>query len=208
MNQPPQQPKVSFQEFALYYQSTVEVTERRIAMNRWNYSVLTATLIAIAFVLDWSTDKQSHMFVGVCGIIILCLTAIVLCTYWVNQISDAKNLNAAKFEVLEQMAPLVEFEGPAGPSMAKSYEPFKREWSALQSAQALTSVQAGAISNLKVLSASRAEYFIPKAFRALFVIILVGLVTFVIAERTAVFHKTNPYSDVSSAKDAAGKDKK
>jgi hypothetical protein len=189
---------VSFQEFALYYQSTVQVTERRIAMNRWNYSVLTATLIAIALVLNWSTDKQSHMFVGVCGIVILCLMAVVLCTYWINQISDAKNLNSAKFKVLAEMAPLVVFDGSDGPSPARSWEPFEKEWSELQAAQALTQVKTGPISKLQVLNASRAEYFIPQAFRVLFAIILLGTVTFAALEHSAVFHRMNPYSGVTS----------
>ena len=194
MSQLPLQQRVSFQEFALYYQSAEQVTERRIAMNRWNYSVMTATLIAVALVLNWSTSKQSHMFVGICGIAILCLTAIVLYTYWINQISDAKALNATKFRVLNEMAPLIQFEGPNGPSATKSFEPFQKEWTALQSAQALTSVQAGAISNLQVLSASRAEYFIPKAFRILFIVILAGVIVFAVAQHRTVFHKINPYS--------------
>ena len=189
--------KVSFQEFQLYYQSAELVTDRRLAMNRWNYSVLAATLVAIALVLQWSIGKQSHIFVGICGIVVLCLTAILLCTYWVNQIADFKTLNAVKFKILNEMAPLIEFEGPTGPSVATSYKPFDREWADLQATQSLASVQASGASVLQVLSASRAEYFIPKAFRVLFVTILLAVLVFAVAERKAVFGKVNPFDGVS-----------
>lgn len=198
MSQPPQPSKVSFQEFTLFYQTTERVTDRRISMNRWNYSVSAAMLAAIGLVLNWSTEEQSNAFVGICGIGILCLMAIILCTLWVAQISDAKELNNAKFEVLARMAPLIEFETSSGKSDAKSYEPFDKEWRTLEARKAVIATNAGTIEQLKVLSASRAEYFIPKAMRWLFALILGVTLVFAITERDVVFNKMNPYSDIET----------
>lgn len=153
MTQPTAIKKVSFKEFELYHQSAELVTDRRLAMNRWNYSVMAATLAAVALLLKWSTDEPSHVFVGVCGIVILCAMSVTLCTYWINQISDYKSLNSAKFKVLNEMAPMLDFDG----SQVESYKPFEREWNELQRTNALVSVSAGRISRLQVLSASKAE---------------------------------------------------
>ena len=140
--------RLSFDEFKLYYESTEKVTDRRLETNRWNYSICIATLVAIA------------------------VLAILFCALWVGQIRDFKKLNNAKFMVLNDMAPNLEFD-IKNPGAVVSYRPFEREWDKLSELSALDEVGK---SNIIALKSSNIEYFIPKAFGFLFGGILIVLV--------------------------------
>lgn len=52
------EPKHSFDEFKLYYDSTEKVTDRRLDTNRWNYSICIAILVAIATITNWSLTNS------------------------------------------------------------------------------------------------------------------------------------------------------
>jgi hypothetical protein len=200
MTQQPVPPEpVSFEEFRLYHATTERVTDRRLALNRWNYSILVATLLAIGAVLTWSTTRRSYVLVGLCGVVVLSGAAILLCTYWIQQISDFKSLNAAKFRILNEMAPLIVFDGPSGPSAARSYRPFEREWDDLQEQQAVSKVPTGRLRHTLALSSSGAEYFIPRAFRVLFAVILLLAVTFGAISHDIVFDQISPFSDADAS---------
>ena len=54
------QPKYSFEEFQLYYESTEKVTDRRQNGNKLNYSICVAVLLAIAYIWNWSIDHPKH----------------------------------------------------------------------------------------------------------------------------------------------------
>jgi hypothetical protein len=193
--QPEEQAPVSFEEFRLYYATTEQVTDRRLAMNRWNYSILVATLLAIGAVLTWATARPTNALVGAGGVVVLSAMAFLLCTYWIHQITDFKLLNQAKFKVLNEMAPLVIFDGPDGISPARSYRPFEREWDDLQDLQAVSKVQTGRRHTL-ALRSSGAEYFIPRAFRVLFAGILVATLVFVAISHDVVLDQISPFDDV------------
>jgi hypothetical protein len=188
-------PPVSFEEYRLYHATTEQVTDRRLAMNRWNYSILVATLLAIGAVLTWATSRPTNALVGACGVVVLSAMAFLLCTYWIHQITDFKLLNQAKFKVLNEMAPLVIFEGPEGISPARSYRPFEREWEDLQELQAVSKVQTGRLHTL-ALRSSGAEYFIPRAFRVLFAGILVATLVFVAISHDVVLDQISPFDEV------------
>lgn len=190
----PDPPPVSFEEFKLYYESAERVTERRLAMNRWNYSISVAVLIAVGGVLTWSASKDSFAFVGICGVIVLCAIASLLCTYWVRQIDDYKALNNAKFAVLNKMAPNVVFEGSNGRTDARSYRPFEQEWEILKDGKNLQIGPSGRIRNALVLSSSGAEYYIPKAFRALFLAIAGVTALFAMLSWSTVTESISPFS--------------
>jgi hypothetical protein len=166
--------KLSFEEFKLYYESTEKVTDRRLETNRWNYSVCIATLVAIAVLTRWTLAATALIWIGFAAVEILAATAILFCVLWVGQIRDFKNLNNAKFAVLNAMAPNVEFD-PNG--VAISYCPFEKEWNKLTELNALDEVRS---SNIVALKSSNIEYFIPKAFALLFsgVFIVVIVVIF------------------------------
>lgn len=167
--------KHSFDEFKLYYDSTEKVTDRRLDTNRWNYSICIAILIAIATITNWSLTNTKLLWVGLAADVLLCVMAILFCTLWIGQIRDFKNLNNAKFTVLNEMAPKVEFDA-TNPGAIVSFCPFDKEWAKLKELSALQEVGR---SNLIALKSSNIEYFIPKAFAALFFAVLVALVAVV-----------------------------
>jgi hypothetical protein len=164
--------KLSFEEFKLYYESTEKVTDRRLETNRWNYSICTAMLVAIAVIMKWSLTTASLLWFGFAAVSIISLMAVLFCSLWVGQIRDFKKLNNAKFTVLNDMAPAIEFDLEK-PGMISSYCPFDKEWKKLSEINALDEVGR---SNVVALKSSNVEYFIPKAFAALFVAILFALV--------------------------------
>lgn len=110
----PQKP-LAFDEYRLVYDSAERVTDRRVELNRWNYSINVAILIAVAAIANWSFQNPPLFWFATVAAGVLCLMAIFLCSLWIGQVRDMKLLNNAKFKVLEEMAPRVEFDlGPAG----------------------------------------------------------------------------------------------
>jgi hypothetical protein len=164
--------KHSFEEFKLYYDSTEKVTDRRLDTNRWNYSICIAILVAIAVLSKWSLTTASLIWVGFAAVAVLSTMAILFCFLWIGQIRDFKKLNNAKFAVLNEMAPKLDFH-PDRPGEVTSYCPFDKEWKRLAELDALSEVGK---SNIIALKSSNVEYFIPKAFAALFASIILALI--------------------------------
>lgn len=166
--------RLAFDEFKLFYESAEKVTERRLETNRWNYSICTAILLAIAAVLNWAISNPSFLLVAVLTIITLSGMALLFCTMWVGQIHSFKMLNNAKFDVLNKMAPNLSFSSSLSDNRI-SFSPFEKEWDALRKkSQALEEISS---TNILALKSSNIEYLIPRAFRFLFgLIILVAIV--------------------------------
>lgn len=183
---------VSFDEFKLYYESAEKVTERRLSTNRWNYSVCTAILLAVGGVLSWSTSRDSFRFIGAIGSLFLAGMAVFFCNYWISQIDDFKALNTAKFGLLNKMAPHVIFDGSGTTSAARSFEPFQKEWKDLEAARALQPKR-GPMQRALALKSTRQEYFLPKAFRVLFVITFVTILAFAVVSRDAILDHVSPF---------------
>ncbi len=97
--------------------------------------------------------------------------AALYSTLWIGQIRDLKELNNAKFKVINEMACYVSFGGESGENLV-SYKPFEREWDALKSAQIAEEARSIKIVALK---STNIEYLIPKAFRVLFLIVMVAV---------------------------------
>lgn len=167
--------RLSFDEFKLYYDSTEKVTDRRLETNRWNYSICIAMLIAIATITNWSLSNPALTWVGLSADALLSMMAILFCVLWIGQIRDFKNLNNAKFSVLNEMAPNIDFD-IENPRAVISFCPFDKEWKKLIELHAIQEVGR---SNIVALKSSNIEYFIPKAFAALFLAILVVLMSLV-----------------------------
>ena len=168
--------KRSFDEFKLYYDSTERVTDRRLETNRWNYSICIAICVAVATLTNWSLTTRGLFWVGFFAVAVLCVMAVLFCILWIGQIRDFKKLNNAKFGVLNEMAPDIEFD-LEHPDTVGSYCPFDREWKKLSELNALDEVGR---SNIVALKSSNVEYFIPKAFAVLFAGALIILVAIVI----------------------------
>lgn len=93
--------------------------------------------------------------------------AVLFCSLWLGQITDFKYLNNAKFKVLNEMAPLLEFD-MAHPDQISSFRPFEKEWKTLEDVKVAVEIGQRKIVALK---SSSIEYYIPKAFRILFFLV-------------------------------------
>jgi len=163
--------KVAFDEFKLFYDSAEKVTDRRHSANRWNYSICIAILGAIAAIISWSLGKPNFLITGIVSVVLLAGMAALYCSLWIGQIRDLKELNNAKFSVLNEMANFVSF-GDGNNESLISYKPFEKEWDALTKAKIAEEVKSIEIVALK---SSNIEYLIPKAFRILFVLIMLAV---------------------------------
>jgi hypothetical protein len=171
---PPPAPAVSSsarpysgEEYRMYFESTEKVVDRRLALNSWNYGICIAIIVACGVIANLALSQASFRLVLIAVIFLLCLMGVMLCRLWIKQIKDYKSLNDAKFGVLNKMAPEVHFADGG-----RSFEPFKKEWKALDGMEA-TVRQAGLTD--KVLKASNAEMMIPKAFGGLFIGLMILL---------------------------------
>jgi len=163
--------KYAFEEMQLFYESTEKVTDRRLAANRWNYSICTAIVVSVAALINWGLSQPAFLIVSVLAVILLSGMATLFCSLWIGQIKDFKALNNAKFNVLNSMAPHVVFsDRDSDPRI--SYCPFEREWRALEDVKALQEV---ASQQIVALKSSNMEFLIPKAFRILFIGIIVSM---------------------------------
>jgi len=168
--------QVAFDKFKLYYESTEKVTDRRLEANRWNYSLCTATLGALGLIAGWGMSKPERLLVSSMVVVLLAATATIYCTLWIGQIKDYKELNNAKFSVLNKMAPLVVFSEHAE-DHRRSFLPFDKEWQALQESKAAQEI---AGMNIVALSSSNIEYLLPKALRFLFGLTAVAALVFLV----------------------------
>ena len=158
--------KYSFDEYKLVYDSAEKVTDRRLSNNKTNYSISIALLAAIALIWKWTIENDSYFFCGILLVLILAGFAAIFCSLWIGQITDFKKLNQAKFEVINNMASKLKFEI----ADVISYEPFDKEWKRLTEINAL---QEKAKNSVIALKSTNTEYFIPKAFRIIFLVILI-----------------------------------
>lgn len=156
----------SFEEFKLIYESAEKVTDRRLARNSQNYSISVGIVLAVAVIANWSISNPQYRYAGFTLIAVVSIMAAVYAKLWLKQILDFKSLNTAKFEVLNEMAPLLKFNLEAdGEKRIISYEPFRREWEILQKLNAL---QTPKKQRFKALKSTNEELFVPNAFFVIF----------------------------------------
>lgn len=168
---PGKQTKYSFEEFKLYYESTERVTDRRIASNNLNYSICVAVLIGIGFLWNWSIDNPSYSYLSLTLVWVLAVVAALYTRLWLAQIKGYKQLNAAKFDVLNKMAPNIVFSDQLSNLDIEviSYNPFQKEWEEMEK---LGGLQKKKRFNIIALSSSNQEYFIPQSFLGIFLLIM------------------------------------
>jgi hypothetical protein len=154
--------------------------------------------LALAAIANLAVGRETLRLAAVLLICALAVLAIVFCTYWIAQIDDAKQLNNAKFKVLQEMAPRVIFDSSGEPSPAKSFSPFQREWELLSASQALAEVPNGQGRRLLVLRGGSAENFVPKSFRILFIVFLIGTIVLLATSFKEVTKYPSPFSNVPS----------
>ena len=157
----------SFEEFKLIYESAEKVTDRRLTKNSQNYSISVGITLAIAVIANWSISNPQYRFSGFTLIAVVSGMASVYAKLWLKQILDFKLLNTAKFEVLNEMAPFIEF--PSKDNSSKSiisYQPFKREWEIMKKMSALQNTKT---FGFKALRSTSEELFVPNAFFVIFI---------------------------------------
>lgn len=181
---------LSFEEFKLYYESTEKVTDRRLDTNRWNYSACAAILVGIAAIVKWGVISTDLRWAGVVAVVLLCMMAILFCQLWLAQVRDFKRLNDAKFEVLNQMARLIDFDS-SNPGRVRSYRPFEREWDRLKEEGAVDRVRK---LNIIALKSSHMEQFIPRAFQLVFLAVFAALMYLILT--TPAFPSIPPKTTV------------
>lgn len=158
-------PKVHFEEFKIYLESAERTTDRRLELNKTNASLALLIIAGIGATASWSFGKDIIPY-AVFAIAMISLLAAVFCRWWWRQIVSYKELNAAKFAVLNEMAPRIVYPDVNG-VQCKSQEPFAREWEILQRNQSLGKFKSGF-----ALGASLSELTVPKSFMILFIVIL------------------------------------
>jgi len=162
--------KLSFDEYKMYYETTEKVTERRIATNRWDYSVCIAIIVGIAVLVAWCSSRPTFFIFATVSVVLFSVCGFLFCRYWLSEITAAKLLNVAKFTVLNDMVKAVDFDGEG----VTSYEPFAKEWELVVANEGAR--PAGGLGGRLALSSSDAELFTPRVFSLVFAIIGVGAV--------------------------------
>jgi hypothetical protein len=167
--------RFAFDEYKMYYDSTEKVTDRRLAMNSWNYGICTATIAAIAGLTAWAWPQAEFRLPAAVVDSSLAVMGIIFCTLWVRQIDDFKSLNNAKFDVLNAMAPRVAFGKEDDGRISAT--PFAKEWEILQRLEATRALET---PHIVALRSSKIEYLVPNAFRLIFTgsILITGWVVF------------------------------
>jgi hypothetical protein len=159
-------PRYSFDEYKMYYESAEKVTDRRLAINSYNYTICTAAIVAIAALTSWTWSRPEFRLITIAIDILLPIMGILFCSLWVKQILDYKILNTAKFEVLNEMAENISFSEDDNSRI--SARPFKKEWDIVEEKNGTRKVQNSKIL-LIALQSSNMEFAVPRAFRLIFV---------------------------------------
>lgn len=167
----------SFDEFNLIYGSAEKVTDRRIALNKFNHSICTAIFLSIAFLWNWALTNPKYDYAGIFTVMILSIIASIFTFYWIQQIKEYKSLNSAKFKVMNKMSKNLFFPNESSEIKIDSFEPFAKEWEELKY---LSVLQDKKVFKIIALRSSNLEYFIPKAFGVIFVILSLLSLTAVI----------------------------
>jgi len=158
--------KHSIEELLLMVNSAEKVTDRRLGNNKTNYSICIAILVAIAIIWKWSLTNGDYFFGGSIMVLIVSFIAVIFSTLWINQITDFKLLNGAKFDVINEMSKSLVFDSQDKDVNIVSYSPYQKEWEKLEKLKALQTK-----NNIVTLKSTNVEYFLPKALRVIFAII-------------------------------------
>ena len=135
--------------------------------------------MAIAVIANWSLSTPQYKYVGFTLIATISVLSAIYVKLWLRQILDWKALNTAKFKIVNEMAPLLQFESKTENVKVISYEPFKREWEYLQELNALQSSKKRKVVALK---STNEEIFVPNAFFFIFIF------TTIVTTFSIIFH--------------------
>jgi hypothetical protein len=156
-------PCYSFEEFRMMYDSTELISERKIAFNRNNASLCLLVIAGQGAAASWLYKEKGLALLGPIALITISMLAIIFCLYWNGQLWAFKELNSAKFQVLDEMAGRVAFPDYRERSIV-SMNPFMREYQILTENKKLIAGGKG----LLLQRSNFAETIVPKSFIAFF----------------------------------------
>lgn len=163
--------RYTFQEFKLMHESTEKVIDRRIALNRTNYSISVGMIISVYLLLQWGVTKPDFILLSLALIVIICLFALWFCQAWIVQIKDSKTLNGAKFQVLAEMA-LLEFSDTPDGQPVTSFGSLNREWEILHEKRDALK-HSRFLGMVKILKGGSYDYLLPRGIQAFFLAVLI-----------------------------------
>lgn len=157
-------PLYSFEEFRMMYESTELISDRKISFNRNNASLCLLVIAGQGAAASWMYKvKELQVFTPIV-LVPISILAIIFCLYWNGQLWAFKELNGAKFQVLEEMADRVTFPDYKERSIV-SMNPFLREYQILNEKKHLAQNNKG----LLLQKSNFAETIVPKSFMTFFI---------------------------------------
>jgi uncharacterized membrane protein YqjE len=161
--------KVHFDEFKVYLESAERTTDRRLDLNKTNAPLALLILAGIGAMVSWSYDKDQIAPIADLAVFLVSLLAAIFCFWWWKQIISYKELNSAKFQILNEMAKKLVITD--GEGKVPSHRPFEKEWSLMEKNETL-----GKFGKMRALTASPSELTVPKSFLVAFLLISVAAV--------------------------------
>ncbi len=159
----------------MYLDTAERITDRRLELNKSNAATSLLIIAGVGAISSWSFGKPDVQPYAVFVVGAISVLAAIFCRWWWRQIVSYKDLNGAKFEVLNEMAPLIVFPDETS---CKSFEPFAKEWDAMERKKAL-----GQYKTRLALGASLSELTVPITFMTAFCAIFLISVTISIIGR-------------------------
>ncbi len=161
--------KYSYNEYKMFIDSAEKMTDRRESLNKNSRYLCTIIIGAIAIIWKWALADPGLFLVGGALVTLLCVISGVFCALWREEIVKYKKINAAKFDVIEKMAPQVDFEAKSPLARIVSYEPFRKEWDILTKGQYVK--ESYLLPGLGSFLATNMEIYVVMAFIFMFCLI-------------------------------------
>jgi hypothetical protein len=154
----------SFEEFRMMYQSTELVSDRKINFTRANSSLCMAMIAGQGVGGGWAYGKHDIELIAAITISVISILGVIFCSYWNAQLLAFKELNTAKFKVLEEMAAHVVFPDYKERTI-RSMNPFLREYEILRQMKRLTVAR-----GMQIQKSNFTEMIVPKSFLVFFAV--------------------------------------
>jgi hypothetical protein len=86
-----------FEQYKMYVESAEKVSDRRSNLNTFYLSLTTTVAGVIGYLKTNKIENNEYL------IIVLSISAILICIYWVNLLENYRKLNSGKFKVIHEI---------------------------------------------------------------------------------------------------------
>ncbi len=177
--------KYSYHEYKMFIDSAEKMTDRRESLNKNSRYLCTIIIGAIAVIWKSALTNPTLLFVGGALATLLCLISGVFCALWREEIIKYKKINAAKFDVINKMAPHVDFDVKPPFSRIVSYEPFSKEWDILSKGREVK--KSDFLPDLLSFQSTTMEIYVVMAFTFMFCLVGNASLIFVLSKYSGLF---------------------